>query len=176
MRTLRPRLVGSWVTLFLSKFKINKRGCWIWTGNRTSRGYGLAGNKWCGCYAATGEVRSHRVSHVLFKGPIPDGKQVLHNCDTPRCINPKHIYAGTVKQNIGDREKRGRTVRHAAHESSNVKLTWNKVRKIRRLYATGKYSWADLGAQFHTDASNIGHIVLNRTWILRSTTFKPPRP
>lgn len=51
---------------------------------------------------------AHRCAWRLWRGPIPEGKLVLHHCDNPRCINPDHLYLGTDADNVRDREARGR--------------------------------------------------------------------
>src|SRR6266436_4607223 len=38
---------------------------------------------------------------------IPDGLQVLHKCDVPRCINPVHLFLGTQQNNIDDMLAKG---------------------------------------------------------------------
>jgi len=50
---------------------------------------------------------AHRVSYELANGPIVVGLNVLHKCDTPACVNPDHLEAGTQKKNIQDAHDRG---------------------------------------------------------------------
>lgn len=77
--------------------------CWLWTGlvNRVT-GYGNL--------HMLGEYGSHRVAYRVFCGPIEDGKNVLHTCDTPLCCNPRHLYLGTARDNNADRDDKGRGV------------------------------------------------------------------
>src|SRR4051812_12262122 len=72
--------------LFWDKVRKGER-CWIWTGAKHIRGYGA-------CGASYGDTRAHRVSWLLTNGPIPDGLGVLHRCNTPLCVNPRHLYLG----------------------------------------------------------------------------------
>jgi len=37
---------------------------------------------------------------------------ILHTCDNGWCINPKHLYLGTQKQNVIDLYKRHPTIKH----------------------------------------------------------------
>lgn len=53
--------------------------------------------------------RAHRVAWMLTHGPIPDGLCVCHRCDNPRCIEPTHLFLGTVAENNRDRHAKGRT-------------------------------------------------------------------
>lgn len=82
-------------------------GCWLWLGGvRKTNGYGI-----CKPLLAVGHGScAHRVAHIAFKGPIPDGLDVLHSCDQPSCVNPDHLSLGTRLVNMADMadKKRGR--------------------------------------------------------------------
>lgn len=89
-------------SLFMSQVEVmGPNSCWIWKGLIYPSGYGR--------FYTPGEKKvdyAHRVSYRLFVGPIPEGKQVNHCCDFCNCIQPKHLYLGTQKDNILDRELR----------------------------------------------------------------------
>jgi hypothetical protein len=76
-------------------------GCWLWSGSCVQDGYGTlrVGGK---------SLRAHRVSWKLHVGPIPDGLNVLHKCDTPPCVNPQHLFLGTQIDNNLDRDFKDR--------------------------------------------------------------------
>lgn len=79
-------------------------GCWLWTGSKSKAGYGrLSGGK----RGATPLIAS-RVSWLLHFGPIPDGKMILHVCDTPACVRPNHLFPGTAEMNAKDMARKGR--------------------------------------------------------------------
>lgn len=101
-------------------------GCWLWSGP-TSGAYG------CICVDGKGQY-AHRWAHERFIGPIPDGHVVQHSCDTPLCVNPRHLSAGTQSKNIRDAIARDRVhpPRIPGSEHHNSKLTVDIVRMIRR--------------------------------------------
>jgi biotin operon repressor len=75
--------------------------CWRWVGALDSKGYGR--------FSANGRaILAHRFSYIAEHGPIPAGLLVRHQCDNPRCVNPRHLLPGTPKDNTRDMVERGR--------------------------------------------------------------------
>jgi hypothetical protein len=79
-------------------------GCWLWTGGITELGYGVIGLG----RREEGTDKAHRVSWRLHRGPIPDGMCVCHRCDTPLCVNPDHLFLGTLGDNMRDCVRKAR--------------------------------------------------------------------
>ena len=87
---------------FLSKIEKNgSTGCWMWQGGIDGAGYGMF---WDG----EKNIRVHRFMWELFVGPIPEGKHILHKCDTPACCNRRHLFMGTHLDNMKDKAVKGR--------------------------------------------------------------------
>lgn len=92
---------------FADKYEVvTETGCWLWTGSTDQNGYGRIGG-----YDKHGKYRAliaTRVSLELAGVEIPDGLDACHKCDTPACVNPSHLFAGTAKQNAQDMVAKGR--------------------------------------------------------------------
>ena len=147
-----------------------RNACWLWIGprgKRRNKNYGY-------CTLIKGQIQAHRVAHILFKGLIPEGLQVLHSCDNPPCVRPKHLRAGTAQDNVDDREKRGRARHYSGEKHGRAKLTWGMVRKIRKDYTPGLKprpnilttgSVRFLAQKYGTGETTIRHILNGDTWI-----------
>lgn len=76
-------------------------GCWLWTSSVHQDGYGIMRDK--------GKMRlAHRISWELHKGAIPHGMCILHKCDVRCCVNPDHLFLGSLKDNAVDMAQKGR--------------------------------------------------------------------
>lgn len=127
--------------------------CWVWSGAKLRGGYG---SFWSGEYIRGDYrngpvmVQAHRWSYQHFIGPIPDGLNVLHHCDTPACVNPQHLFAGTQRENVDDATAKRRRLR---------KLTPETILRIRETYRRGGISQRELALKFATSQANVSRIV-----------------
>ncbi len=79
--------------------KINKIGdCWIWIG-ASIRGRGN-GAIYGSFFWKNKDQLAHRASFEIYKGPIPPGLTIDHLCRKPLCVNPKHLEAVSMRENI----------------------------------------------------------------------------
>ncbi len=146
--------------------KTKRHLCWVWRLGRGRGGYGKAkyqGRTW----------GAHRLAFTLANGPIPKGRQVNHSCDNRPCCNPRHLKAGTQKQNIQHAVARGRMAsgdrqglrRHPhrapkGERTGSAKLTDTKVIIIRKSRATV----ADLATRYRVSKAAIHFVLWRRTW------------
>jgi hypothetical protein len=129
-------------------------GCRVWTGPRDPDGYGWV--TWCGT-----QKKAHRHAYELAHGPIPPGHFACHRCDNPPCVNPDHLFAGTVLDNAADAIAKGRYAR--GESAGKSKLTAEQVSQIRQRYVAGE-SQSALGRSFSISQSTVGNIVRRDTW------------
>lgn len=131
--------------------------CWQWQRSKTRVGYGQIRVK--------DKMRSiHRVSYEEFVGEIPKGKHVLHKCDNKPCCNPNHLFLGTHKDNMQDKQNKNRGNQVSGERHGLSKLIKNDIIEIRKLWKTKKYTKRRLGEQFNVSAVSISNIVNYKTW------------
>jgi len=75
--------------------------CWPWKGS-ASRRYGIL-------HVAGRNRKATQISWEIETGlPFPAGKMACHSCDNPNCVNPNHLWPGTMKENMHDCISKGR--------------------------------------------------------------------
>lgn len=75
-----------------TRYKVDDKGCWIWTGAVHKSGYATI--KWQGKATV-----AHRVMYELHKGKIPEGLVLDHICSVKLCVNPDHLEPVTYSIN-----------------------------------------------------------------------------
>lgn len=76
--------------------------CWFWTGGKDKDGYGLIKEK-------GKSLSAHRVAlEKKLQRPLRPGYFSCHSCDVNACVNPDHLFEGTVQDNTDDRVAKGR--------------------------------------------------------------------
>jgi HNH endonuclease len=155
--------------------------CWLWRGAQNPANCGK--KRWgYGTISFRGNrsFKAHRAAWILTFGEIPKGMQVCHKCDVPNCVNPKHLFLGTAKDNAQDMSRKGRRYRnfalnaypHPGEESGTHKLKNKQVLEIRRLRKLsdperrGGHVWSlrELAVKFDVSPRLIFFIVKRQTW------------
>jgi hypothetical protein len=75
-------------------------GCWLWDLRLNKRGYGRIQLNYK-------TELAHRASYKAFWGD-PGALCVCHRCDTPACVNPEHLFLGSIGDNVDDMIRKGR--------------------------------------------------------------------
>lgn len=133
--------------------KGDPEACWVWQSSVIRSGYGR--------FSLDRKTRSaHRVSWRIHHGEIPAGLCVLHKCDNPPCINPNHLFLGTLTDNNRDTLNKGRH-RHALN---SAKINMKTAREIRRLYDGGEHDCYKLGKIYGLHRVTIQRLVRGIIW------------
>lgn len=135
-------------------------GCWEWAGAKV-HGYGFLR----GGIGRPRWVKAHRLSWEIAHGePVPEGRQVLHHCDNPPCVNPAHLYVGGYAENMRDRAVRDRGKEQRGSSNTNAKVSDADVAAIRETIKTGR-SQAEVGRMFGLSQPQVSRIVRGVSWI-----------
>lgn len=138
--------------------------CWPWLRSTRGAGYGQ-------CSAGHHPSRIASIAaYVLTYGAPPLGKPcVLHSCDNVICCNPRHLFAGTKRDNTRDMLRKGRGKMHVgravAHRTqrgathSQAKLTDRQVCLIRELNKCPRLRQKDIGALFGVSQTHVSAVV-----------------
>ena len=79
---------------FFEKIRVRENGCWEWQAGLWGKGYGQFRE------STQRRVMAHRFSYELAKGVIPKGKTLDHLCRNRKCVNPEHLEAVPLRENI----------------------------------------------------------------------------
>ena len=176
-RTLRMPIRASLWDRFWAK--VDKNGpipahaqglgpCWIWTAGTAGNGYGSirVGR------AAEGSLYAHRQSLEWDLGrPLLLGHMACHRCDTPPCVNPRHLFEALGADNVGDMVAKGRqrTVpavperRARGERQGGSKLTTPLVLMIWTRHAAGEMG-KDIAASLGVHRATVSDILTRKTW------------
>jgi hypothetical protein len=146
--------------------KVDVKGedeCWNWTAYKQKNGYGQFGiGRQCLVYAH--RVSAYLAGIALSLNRLHTNDQVCHTCDNPSCVNPKHLFNGTAKDNADDRDIKGRTNSAKGGQSGNAKLSAQDIVNIRTEYIENGVAQKDLALQYQVHPAHISKIVNNKKW------------
>lgn len=156
--------------------KVNKNGpvprhrpepghCWVWTGAPDKDGYGRIWHQ-------GKTLKAHRVGYIIQVGPISDHQEACHRCDNPPCVRGEHLFAGTLQENVADRDAKGRQAKGERNHGASLpgatnpsaKLTDEQALAIRERYALGGISHKQLAEQYGVTTTIIGYITRGGIW------------
>jgi hypothetical protein len=151
---------------FHTKWLPNRRtGCWLWVGYVERDGYGRLFDK-----TYSGRVaQAHRYSYEKLVGPIPPGMRVLHDCEhlhrnpvgSRRCVNPAHLKLGTDRDNMADRDAKGRQARGERNlGAGGAKLSERAVQEILESRWPARF----LAGKYGVDTATIRRVRLRKGW------------
>lgn len=149
MKTLEDR--------FKTKYMISDTGCWLWIAGLDMQGYGIIWDK----SIKGGKRYAHRFSYELYYGEIPGGLLVCHKCDIRNCVNPKHLFLGTISDNIKDMYSKGR---NAKGEDYKRILKSQDIIEIIRLCKAKEMKQYEIAEKYGVNQSHISRILNGHSW------------
>lgn len=133
--------------------------CWLWKSFTDPNGYGQL--RWKEGKTARYEA-AHRFSYKLHNPGVDIAGQILlHSCDNPPCVNPKHVRPGTYDDNVKDAMAKGRHIRGT--RVATCKLSEPEVLEIISLYKSG-LSKIQLSEKFSVSRTTISKILSGKQW------------
>jgi hypothetical protein len=128
--------------------------CWLWTGAAFTDGYGRL----------TVDGKSKRVHRLAWEwehGEIPEDGLICHECDTPLCVRPSHLFLGSPADNMHDRDSKGRAMRGQRHV--RAKLSRGDIPVIRARCAAGE-PYLVIARDCGVSDATIRNIAIGKNW------------
>ena len=133
--------------------------CWVWTAYVNNEGYGRLR---AGLDSA--KTLATHVAWFLETGKWP-ALCILHKCDNPSCVRFSHMFQGTRRDNSDDMMAKGRNNQPCGEAHPSHIVTAKQIRRIRAMWATGKYQQRELAKRFgFASKSSIAFIVNGEQW------------
>lgn len=160
--------------------KVSKSdNCWKWKGAKSKSGYGnLAVSK---KYITVGATR---ISYFLHFGAFNTSLLLCHKCDNPSCVNPEHLFLGTVQDNSTDMMKKGRSASGDKNTSrknpekvcrglknGNSKISIEVIEKVFQLKSK-QLPNTEIGKMINIAPLVVGRILLGKTYTEESKAFE----
>lgn len=104
----------------------------------------------------------HRLVLMAFRGKCPKGMQGAHLDGNPRNNNLENLAWVTIAENHFHKRKHGTHL--VGRKLAWTKRTESEVRRIRKLHATGKFTYNALAKMFRCSSHGISSITKRETW------------
>jgi hypothetical protein len=143
--------------------------CWNWMMGKDKDGYGkfsipiVPGKR--------RHIRAHRFSYFITYGKYEEFIFVCHKCDNPMCVNPKHLFLGSAKDNFEDSKNKNRASKipmeksiHRGEDSPMTKLKKEDVLEIKELYKDNNISVHYISQKFNVSKGVIYNVGSGRSW------------
>lgn len=134
-------------------------GCIEWTATRNNQGYGLIhfamklGDGW------KSSIPAHRAHYMAHHNIILERNQlVCHSCDNPSCVNIRHLFLGSPRDNAQDKLAKGRNAKNYKLHTRQRIHSDDTIRAIKA--ATGQLR--EVSAQYGVSVSYVSRLRNNK--------------
>ena len=161
----RPRTLSRRQKELIHLSTQNTDDCVMWPHYRSpiprtgKPGYGMV--KFQGKHTST-----NRSAWLLSGQEIPKGMKICHTCDNPGCVNLRHLFIGTQRDNMQDCIRKGRKKMPKGVNNPSAKLTESQVREIRIFWEknSSTYGPRAFAEKFKVGLTSVRDVINNRTW------------
>lgn len=141
----------------------SKEECWVWEGSKNAEGYGHFN---LGDFPKQTTVRATAFIYEFIFGVIPKDKVVCHKCDNPTCVNPWHLFVGSMKDNTQDAIRKGRNIGFGyINKKGKNSVPHRHIRKMREYFDKGLATPRELAEVFNLSRRFVNEIVQRRAYV-----------
>lgn len=94
--------------------------------------------------------------------PIKEGMLACHTCNNRKCVNPNHLYEGTIQSNVQDRERSGTTAKGS--QMPHAVLNESIVREIKLALLPHTETNRSIAKRFGIRENLVAQIKAGNTW------------
>lgn len=141
--------------------------CGVWKRlkpcpNKSRRGYMIVS------LCAAGKVKTHYVHTLVleaFVGPKPKPNMEARHYPDPDVTNNRLRNLSWTSEKVNQRDRDEHGTHNKGTNNSSAKITDSMVRKMRRVYKSGGYTYEQLGALFGLSKAQSNKIVNRKSWV-----------
>ena len=142
--------------------EIQHTRCHQWTAGISGAGYGIFTLNVGKRKYKPVHIGAHVFAYAIYVGRLRG--QCCHKCDNKCCVNPFHLFDGTVKDNAQDRQAKGRGAPQAGEHNPASVITDDIVRRIRAKHDPKKRNGSALAREFGITQPLVSMIVSGQRW------------
>ena len=161
-------VAAKYINIFLNKV-VERPGCWEYNGAKDRDGYGA--HSYLIEDGTRIKVGAHRFMMLIQGTVIPPDYVVCHKCDNPSCVNPAHLFVGTVDDNNQDKVRKNRNSRFPGSKNAMSKINEETARKIKSEAIVGQSVGYNNGsnikqvaAKYNVCTETVRKIAQSETW------------